>query len=44
MWEDILAKLTKLSKEQLIYIIEQYRRATLRNCAAPSESRRQWDT
>lgn len=30
MWEDILAKLTKLSKEQLIYIIEQYRRATLR--------------
>ena len=30
MWEDILGQLTKLSKEQLIYIIEQYRKATLR--------------
>lgn len=28
MWEDILGQLTKLSKEQLIYIIEQYRKAT----------------
>ena len=30
MWEDILGQLTKLSKEQLNYIIEQYRKATLR--------------
>lgn len=30
MWEDILSQLTKLSKKQLIYIIEQYRRATLK--------------
>lgn len=30
MWEDILGRLRKLSKEQLIYIIEQYRKATLR--------------
>lgn len=28
MWEDILNQLTKLSKEQLIYIIDQYRKAT----------------
>lgn len=30
MWEDILNQLTKLSKEQLIYIIEQYRNVTRR--------------
>lgn len=30
MWEDILGQLRKLSKEQLIYIIEQYRKATLK--------------
>ena len=30
MWEDILGRLRKLSKEQLIYIIEQYRNVTRR--------------
>lgn len=30
MWGNILGQLRKLSKEQLIYIIKQYRKATLR--------------
>ena len=30
MWEEILGRLRKLSKEQLIYIIEQYRNVTRR--------------